>query len=86
MEVDLIARTSAVLLAAAALAASLRGAAPSTRHLVWHLAIIIVLLAPILAPLASRVPLVPNVPAVPKVEFSNAVPTVRTSLPENLEH
>ncbi len=86
MEVDLIARTSAVLLAAAALAASLRGAAPSTRHLVWHLAIIIVLLAPVLAPLASRVPLVPNVPAVPKVEFSKAVSTVPTSLLENSEH
>lgn len=81
MELDLIARTSAVLLAAAALAASLRGAAPSTRHLVWHVAIIIVLLAPVLAPLAPRVPIVPNVPEVPRAGFSTAVPTVQNTEP-----
>jgi beta-lactamase regulating signal transducer with metallopeptidase domain len=86
MEFDLIVRTSAVLAAACGFAALLRRAAPSTRHLVFHLAIVIVLLAPVLTPLASRVPLVPNVPGVPKVEFSNAVPIVRPSLPENLEH
>ena len=67
MELELLARTSAILLAAAALAAALRGAAPSTRHLVWHLAILIVLLAPILTPLAPTVPIIPNVPSVPRV-------------------
>ncbi len=80
MELELLARTSAILLAAAALAAALRGAAPSTRHLVWHLAVVIVLLAPVLGPLAPNVPIVPNVPEVPQVEFSKAVPTVQTSL------
>lgn len=86
MDLELLARTSGVLIAACGLAALLRRAAPATRHLVFHLAIVIVLLAPILAPLASKVPIVPNVPEVPKVEFSNAVPTVRTSFTENLEH
>lgn len=85
MELELLARTSAILLAAAALAATLRGAAPSTRHLVWHISLVTVLLAPILTPLASRVPLVPHVPEVPRVEFSNEVPTVGTSRPGNLE-
>jgi bla regulator protein BlaR1 len=79
MDLDLLARTSAILLAAAALAGLLRRAAPSTRHLVWHLAIILVLLAPALAPLAPSVLIVPGVPEVPRVEFSNAVPTVRNS-------
>ena len=86
MDLDLLARTSAILLAAAVLASLLRRAAPSTRHLVWHIAILVVLLAPVLAPLASRVPMVPRVPEVPRVEFSRAVPTGRTSLPENPEH
>ena len=81
MDLDLLARTSAILLAAAALASLLRRAAPSTRHLVWHLAVVIVLLAPILAPLAPRVPIVPSVPEVPRVEFSNAVPTVQNTDP-----
>lgn len=86
MDLELIVRTSAILLAAATLAAALRGAAPATRHLIFHLAIVIVLLAPVLTPLASRVPMVPSVPGVPKVGFSRAVPTVPTSLPtENSE-
>lgn len=82
MDLDLLARTSAILLAAAALAATLRGAAPSTRHLVWHLAILIVLLAPILAPFAPRVPIVPNVPEVPRAGFSTALTTVQYNEPE----
>jgi beta-lactamase regulating signal transducer with metallopeptidase domain len=79
MDLDLIARTSAILLAAAAIATALRRAAPSTRHLVWHGAIVIVLLAPIGARLAPTitVPRVPGVPSVPRVEFSS-VPTVPT--------
>ncbi len=86
MDLDLLARTSAVLLAAIGLVALLRRAAPSTRHLVFHVAIVIVLLAPVLAPLASTVPLVPTLPEVPKVEFSRAVLTDSTSLPtENAE-
>ena len=82
MDLELLARTSAVLVAAGALAAVLRGAASATRHLVWQLAIIIVLLAPILAPLAPalvvlpNVPGVPIVPEVPRAVFSTAVTEV----------
>jgi beta-lactamase regulating signal transducer with metallopeptidase domain len=82
MDIELIVRTSAILVAAAALARTLRGATAATRHLVWHLAIIFVLLAPLLAPLAPalailpNVPGVPGVPHVPEVVFSPAVATV----------
>ncbi len=72
MDLDLILRTSALLLLAAALVRVLRTAAPATRHLVWHLAIVFVLLAPLVAPLAPtfRVPMVPR---VPEVRFENRV-------------
>src|SRR5687767_815660 len=85
MDFELLARTSAVLVAAGALAAVLRRAASATRHLVWHLAIVVVLLAPLLAPLAPaiailpRVPDVPGVPEVPRALFSTAVTTVPVS-------
>src|SRR5688572_30251503 len=69
MDLELLARTSAVLVAAGALAAMLRRAASATRHLVWHLAIVTVLLAPLLAPLAPAFAIlpVPRVPAIPEV-------------------
>lgn len=75
MELDLIARTSGILLAGSMIAALLRRAAPSTRHLVWHFAIVAVLLTPLLAPLAPKIAVpmmvrtVPNVPmaVVPEV-------------------
>ena len=74
MNLDLVARTSLILVAGAMIAALLRRAAPSTRHLVWNITIIVVLLAPILAPLAPtltipEVPGVPTVPVVPKASF-----------------
>ena len=47
MDLELVARTSAILLASSVIAALLRRAAPSTRHLVWHFAIVVVLLAPL---------------------------------------
>jgi bla regulator protein BlaR1 len=75
MDLELIARTTAVLLSASAIAALLRRAAPSTRHLVWHLAIIVVLLAPAIMALGIKVPIVPVVPQVPEVLFQG-VPTV----------
>jgi beta-lactamase regulating signal transducer with metallopeptidase domain len=64
MEFELIARTSFVLIAGAIVAALLRRAAPSTRHLVWHSAIVIVLLAPFLITLAPTI----TVPGVPQVQ------------------
>ncbi|HUQ86095.1 MAG TPA: M56 family metallopeptidase [Vicinamibacterales bacterium] len=66
MDIELIARTSAVLVASAALVATLRKAAASTRHLVWHLSIVIVLLAPFLIAVAPPIT-VPGVPVVPEV-------------------
>lgn len=79
MDLDIIIRTSAILLSGAALASLLRHAAPSTRHLVWNITILGVVLAPILVPLAPRVPIVPGVPEVPKARFevpAVPVPTV----------
>jgi beta-lactamase regulating signal transducer with metallopeptidase domain len=73
MTLEIIFRTSALLLAAAALVALLRRAAPSTRHLVWHLAIITVILAPVLAPLAPAIA-VPGVPGVPTGFVLSTVP------------
>ncbi|HWI18207.1 MAG TPA: M56 family metallopeptidase [Vicinamibacterales bacterium] len=93
MDLELILRTSAVLIVAALIATSLRRAAPSTRHLVWQLAIIAVLAAPILAPLvpAITVPGVPQVPHVPEAVFgrSSTVPNAifnaaTTARPETL--
>ena len=69
MDLELVARTSAILLSASIVAALLRRAAPSTRHLVWHFAIVIVLLAPALIRIAPAVPIVPRVPEVPGVVF-----------------
>lgn len=89
MDIELVARTSLVLTAGAMIAALLRRAAPSTRHLVWHITIVIVLLAPWLAPLAPTlaVPSVPGVPGVPTVLFQQAatVSTV-TTVSARLEH
>ena len=75
MDLELIARTTAILVAGSAIVALLRGAAPSTRHLVWHMAIVLVVLAPFIAPLVPRiaVPLVPGVPEVPRGVVLNAV-------------
>ncbi|MEP6782826.1 MAG: M56 family metallopeptidase, partial [Acidobacteriota bacterium] len=81
MTLEIVARTSALLIVAAALVGLLRRAAPSTRHLVWNLAIVSVLLAPVLAPLAPTitVPGVPGLPEVPRVSF-DAVPLVLASV------
>jgi len=86
MDIELVARTSVILIAGALIAALLRRAAPSTRHLVWHISIIVVVLAPVLAPLAPRirVPNVPGVPEVPKALFVEVptVPGVPIQIPE----
>src|SRR5215203_3015270 len=77
MDLELIARTTAVLTGGCAIVALMRSAAPSTRHLVWHIAIVAVLLAPILVPIAPTitVPGVPALPELPRVEFLS-VPAV----------
>ena len=76
MNLEIIVRTSALLLAGGAVAAVLRRAAPSTRHLVWHITIIAVVLAPYLIALAPTVPIVPALPGIPKAAFSTTVPEV----------
>ena len=83
MTLELLARTSAILMAAAVIAALLRRAAPSTRHLVWHCAIVAVLAAPFLAPLAPAI----NIPAVPGVTWVPAVPRgiVLNAVPSSIE-
>ncbi|MFM8535756.1 MAG: M56 family metallopeptidase [Acidimicrobiia bacterium] len=89
MDLDIILRTSAVLIAAALLVMSLRRAAPSTRHLVWQLAIMAVLAAPVLTPLAKiAVPRVPGIPEVQRVWFEQSasasiIPV--TVAPKNVE-
>jgi beta-lactamase regulating signal transducer with metallopeptidase domain len=77
MDLELVARTSAVLISASILAALLRRAAPSTRHLVWHISIVVVLLAPAIMALAPTitVPGVPQVPEVPTGVVLNALPS-----------
>ena len=79
MDLDLILRTSALLAVAAGLSRLLRKAAPATRHLVWHLAIVLVVLAPLLAPLAPRI----KVPIVTLPTGANGwvpqVPSIDTS-------
>ena len=75
MDLDLIARTSAILACACVVATLLRRAAPSTRHLVWQIAIVAVVMAPYLVDIAPAVPIVPKiptVPAVPEVWFQTA--------------
>jgi beta-lactamase regulating signal transducer with metallopeptidase domain len=57
MDLDLILRTSALLLLAMGLSRALYNAAPATRHLIWHLAIVFVVLAPVLTPLAPTIEL-----------------------------
>jgi len=79
MTVDLLARTSAILIVGSLLAALLRRAAPSTRHLVWHLAIVAVLLTPFLAPIAPRIA-VPTVPGVPQVPNGFVLKAVSSSI------
>src|SRR6478609_6089663 len=80
MTFELVARTSALLAVAAVLAACLRRAAPSTRHLIWSFAIGAVVLAPLLITFAPRVPILPRVAAVPTISF-DTVPTVLDSGP-----
>lgn len=54
MNPDLILRTSVLLMLAAILARVLHRAAPATRHLVWHTSVVLVILTPLLVPLAPR--------------------------------
>jgi bla regulator protein blaR1 len=84
MTIELLARTSAILMAGTVIAALLRRAAPSTRHLVWHFAILAVLATPLVAPFVPRiaVPGVPHVPGVPKGIVLNAVPGSNGSIAE----
>lgn len=80
MNFDLIARTSAILLTAWSVSALLHRAAPSTRHLVWHISIVIVLLAPAIMALGIKVPIVPEVPEAVFHQVAN-VPVVSAANP-----
>ncbi len=67
MDIDVVLRTSLLLAATGIVARLLPHAAPSTRHLLWHTAVVLVLLAPVIGPLAPTfaVPMVRKVPQVP---------------------
>lgn len=54
MDVEVVLRTSALLLCASVITRVLIKATPATRHLIWHAAIVVVLLAPALMPMAPR--------------------------------
>jgi len=84
MDLELIVKTSAVLMSGSMVAALLRRAAPSTRHLVWHISIVVVLLAPVLMAVAPSftVPIGPVVADVPVASFDE---TPLTLLPLNTE-
>lgn len=75
MDLDLILRTSALLLLAGGLARVLRTAAPATRHLVWHVSIVMVIFAPLLAPLAPAITL-PLPLSAPTTEVSQVHSTI----------
>ncbi len=70
MDLEIIARTSALLAMAAGLSWLLRTATPATRHLVWHLAIVLAVLTPLLAPLAPPIS-VPMVRTAPEVRTAS---------------
>jgi beta-lactamase regulating signal transducer with metallopeptidase domain len=55
MDTDLLLRTSSLLLAALVATRLLHRATPATRHLIWHTAIVAVLLSPVLILVAPRV-------------------------------
>ena len=55
MDIDLLWRTSSVLLAALLATRLLRRATPATRHLIWHTAIVAVLLSPVVMLIAPRI-------------------------------
>lgn len=75
MDLDIIVRTSAVLIVAVLIVAMLRRAAPSTRHLVWQLSIVIVLLAPFLMPLVPSITVpITRVPMVARAAKVTTVP------------
>ncbi len=72
---DLALRTAVILAVAWTFARLLSRATAATRHLVWHLAIVAVLAAPLLTPLAPkfRVPQVPEALTVPDVRLLEAL-------------
>ncbi len=64
MDFELVLRTSALLLLASLISRVLIKATPATRHVVWHSAILMALLAPVLTPLAPAI----NLPVLRGVE------------------
>ncbi|MEO8677756.1 MAG: M56 family metallopeptidase [Vicinamibacterales bacterium] len=81
MDLELLARTSVILLCSSLITRVLIKAAPATRHLVWHCSIVMVLLAPALAPLAPRItlPITSPVAAAPAASVPRAPNTASTS-------
>jgi beta-lactamase regulating signal transducer with metallopeptidase domain len=69
MDLEVVLRTSALLLCASLITRVLIKATPATRHLIWHAAIVVVLVAPALMPLAPRI----NWSVVESVETRTAV-------------
>lgn len=84
MELEIIVRTSVLLAFAAVASRLLFRAAPATRHLVWHISIVMVILTPLLAPLAPTltVPMVRTVPGGAKGWVPGPPPTGRMSTTE----
>src|SRR6266508_939933 len=75
--IDLVVRMSVILAVTWIASRLLIRATAATRHLLWHGALIAVLLAPLVAPLVPRVPIVPSVPAVLEVPQVLAVRMVQ---------
>lgn len=63
---ELVVRTTVVLVVACVIAATLRRATPATRHLLWHITLLPIVAAPMLQPLAPRIAL-PDVAAASTV-------------------
>jgi beta-lactamase regulating signal transducer with metallopeptidase domain len=67
MDLELVLRTSALLLSASVATRVLIKATPATRHLIWHATILVVLLAPALRSVAPSI----NLPFVQKSEVGS---------------
>jgi beta-lactamase regulating signal transducer with metallopeptidase domain len=80
MTVELIVRTSVILGVTWVIARCLTRATPAARHLLWHVAVVAVVLAPLVSPLVPRLEVLP--PVVESLSRRSALePSARRRMP-----
>lgn len=77
---DLVVRSTAVLVGAFVVSAALRRATPATRHLLWHITFLLIVAAPILQPLTPRITLPTVPPAIADLAALDAPIQVATAV------